>query len=154
MELSRPHVTPVASGSLNLLNVFPYLMIKFNHHLVKGSYFYLIRHLRCISTMKNGLHLSLLKLKWYLPLWKMFSAGSCGVPPAVSNSNVHLTDRFITKTSFFSGQKVYYNCDVGYVAAGGRKSRFCNNGIWTPLKLKCQRKYIWYFFLIKSFYKS
>ncbi|XP_005926276.1 complement receptor type 1 isoform X1 [Haplochromis burtoni] len=67
-------------------------------------------------------------------------AGSCGVPPAVSNSNVHLADRFITKTSFFSGQKVYYNCDVGYVAAGGRKSRLCNNGKWTPLRLKCERK--------------
>uniref|UniRef100_A0A3B4GTR2 Complement receptor type 1-like n=1 Tax=Pundamilia nyererei TaxID=303518 RepID=A0A3B4GTR2_9CICH len=68
------------------------------------------------------------------------SQTDCGVPPAVSNSNVHLADRFITKTSFFSGQKVYYNCDVGYVAAGGRKSRLCNNGKWTPLKLKCERK--------------
>lgn len=67
-------------------------------------------------------------------------AGSCGVPQTFNNFNAHLADRFTTKTSFSSGEKVYYMCDVGYTPAGGRKSRICNNGKWTPLSLKCQRK--------------
>uniref|UniRef100_A0A3Q4H4P7 Sushi, von Willebrand factor type A, EGF and pentraxin domain-containing protein 1-like n=1 Tax=Neolamprologus brichardi TaxID=32507 RepID=A0A3Q4H4P7_NEOBR len=82
---------------------------------------------------------------WFLSwLWNSGSLSSqqyLRVHESLSNQCTFVDlEKFITKTSFFSGQKVYYNCDVGYVAAGGRKSRLCNNGKWTPLKLKCQRK--------------
>ncbi|XP_034066887.1 complement receptor type 1 isoform X1 [Gymnodraco acuticeps] len=64
--------------------------------------------------------------------------GRCRVP--VNNDNTNLADRYIRKTLFASGDKVYYVCDVGYVQAGGSRHRMCIEGQWTPLKLKCQRK--------------
>uniref|UniRef100_A0A3Q1ETE5 Complement receptor type 1-like n=1 Tax=Acanthochromis polyacanthus TaxID=80966 RepID=A0A3Q1ETE5_9TELE len=60
----------------------------------------------------------------------------CGVPQNVQNSNANLADKYITMTSFPSGDKVYYTCDVGYTPVGGSKVRFCRNGKWTPLRLK------------------
>ncbi|XP_058498585.1 membrane cofactor protein-like [Solea solea] len=66
--------------------------------------------------------------------------GGCGVPPAVGNSNSNLADKYITMTSFASGDRVQFACDVGYVSAGGSRYRTCNNGKWTPLRLKCERK--------------
>ncbi|XP_068996614.1 complement receptor type 2-like isoform X2 [Embiotoca jacksoni] len=64
----------------------------------------------------------------------------CGVPLTVYNSNANLVDKYITRTSFSSADKVYYVCDVGYTAAGGSRTRLCNNGEWTPLTLKCERR--------------
>ncbi|KAM4562246.1 complement receptor type 1-like isoform 2-T2 [Odontesthes bonariensis] len=65
----------------------------------------------------------------------------CGAPPAVGTSHANLADKYITKTSFSSGEKVYYTCDVGYLPAAGSKSRMCLNGEWTQLKLKCELKF-------------
>ncbi|XP_041801349.1 complement receptor type 1 [Chelmon rostratus] len=67
-------------------------------------------------------------------------AGGCGVPAAVGNSNANLADRYFTVTSFASGERVHYVCDVGYVQAGGSKYRRCIKGKWTPLLLRCERK--------------
>ncbi|XP_022064992.1 complement receptor type 1-like isoform X2 [Acanthochromis polyacanthus] len=82
--------------------------------------------------------------KCLLSLEKTPSAGNetggCGVPQNVQNSNANLADKYITMTSFPSGDKVYYTCDVGYTPVGGSKVRFCRNGKWTPLRLKCERK--------------
>ncbi|XP_038138593.1 complement receptor type 1 isoform X1 [Cyprinodon tularosa] len=66
--------------------------------------------------------------------------GGCGPPPTVSSSNANLIDRYITMTSFSSGDKVYYTCNVGYTPVGGSRTRICASGKWTPLKLKCERK--------------
>ncbi|XP_032377758.1 complement receptor type 1 isoform X2 [Etheostoma spectabile] len=64
----------------------------------------------------------------------------CGAPVKFHNSKAILADKYITRTSFASGERVHYVCEVGYIPAGG--SRFCNciNGKWTPLRLKCERK--------------
>ncbi|XP_070766821.1 membrane cofactor protein [Enoplosus armatus] len=64
--------------------------------------------------------------------------GRCGVPLTIKNAN--LADKYITKTSFASGEKVYYVCAVGYVQMGGSRSRWCNKGMWSPLRLKCEPK--------------
>ncbi|XP_029291630.1 sushi, von Willebrand factor type A, EGF and pentraxin domain-containing protein 1-like [Cottoperca gobio] len=64
--------------------------------------------------------------------------GGCGVP--VATDNVNLADKYITKTSFKSGDRVLYVCDVGYTQAGGSRYRSCIKGMWTPLMLKCERK--------------
>ncbi|XP_035513011.1 complement receptor type 1 isoform X1 [Morone saxatilis] len=66
--------------------------------------------------------------------------GGCGVPVTSSNSNAHLADMYITKTSFASGDTVQYKCDVGHIQAGGSRYRKCINGKWTTLRLKCERK--------------
>ncbi|XP_063741873.1 complement receptor type 1 isoform X2 [Eleginops maclovinus] len=63
----------------------------------------------------------------------------CGVP--VNTDDANLAGRYITKTVFASGDKVHYVCDVGYIQAGGSKYRSCIKGVWTPLKLKCERKH-------------
>ncbi|XP_040008374.1 complement receptor type 1-like [Xiphias gladius] len=66
--------------------------------------------------------------------------GGCGVPPIISNSNANLADKYITLTSFASGDRVHYTCDVGYIQAGGSRYRTCKDGKWTPLFLKCEPK--------------
>ncbi|MEQ2298071.1 hypothetical protein AMECASPLE_001356 [Ameca splendens] len=64
----------------------------------------------------------------------------CDAPLTVRSSNANLVDKFITMTSFSSGDIVYYSCNVGYSPAGGSRIRKCDNGNWTPLRLKCERK--------------
>ncbi|XP_028265735.1 complement component receptor 1-like protein isoform X2 [Parambassis ranga] len=66
--------------------------------------------------------------------------GGCGVPPAVTASNANLANKFFAVKSFFHGAKVYYTCDVGYVAARGSRMRQCFRGQWTPLQLRCERR--------------
>ncbi|KAF7210032.1 membrane cofactor protein [Nothobranchius furzeri] len=63
----------------------------------------------------------------------------CQAPPAASGSNVRLSNKYTFKTSFSSGDRVYYRCDVGYTSVGGSRLRMCFNGIWTPLTLICER---------------
>lgn len=66
--------------------------------------------------------------------------GVCGVPVTTPNSNANLADKYITMTSFASGDRVHYVCDVGYIQAGGSRYRRCIKGEWTPLLLRCERK--------------
>nr|XP_046251555.1 complement receptor type 1-like [Scatophagus argus] len=71
---------------------------------------------------------------------KETSAGECGVPATVRNSNANLADKYFGVESFASGDRVHYVCDVGYVQAGGSRYRKCVAGTWTPLLLRCERK--------------
>ncbi|KAI3357537.1 hypothetical protein L3Q82_015951, partial [Scortum barcoo] len=68
------------------------------------------------------------------------TTGGCDVPLTERNSNANLANRYITKPSFASGDKVQYTCDVGYVSVGGSRYRRCINGKWTRLTLRCERK--------------
>uniref|UniRef100_A0A3Q3LWN3 Complement receptor type 1-like n=1 Tax=Labrus bergylta TaxID=56723 RepID=A0A3Q3LWN3_9LABR len=65
-----------------------------------------------------------------------------------NNSNANLADKYITMPSFSSGDKVLYVCDVGYTQAGGSRYRRCSEGKWSPLRLKCERKYFFKFFYL------
>ncbi|XP_068606599.1 complement component receptor 1-like protein [Brachionichthys hirsutus] len=67
-------------------------------------------------------------------------AGGCRVPVATGNSNANLADEYITKTSFASGDRVRYVCDVGYVQAGGSRYRTCVAGRWTRQLMRCERR--------------
>ncbi|CAJ1084791.1 complement receptor type 1-like isoform X1 [Xyrichtys novacula] len=64
-------------------------------------------------------------------------ADGCGVPDN-KNSNAKLAEKYITKTSFSSGERVHYVCDIGYNMAGGSRYRRCSKGKWSPLRLKCE----------------
>ncbi|XP_040908788.1 complement component receptor 1-like protein isoform X2 [Toxotes jaculatrix] len=66
--------------------------------------------------------------------------GGCIAPPTIKNSNANLADKYITMTSFTSGDRVQYVCDVGYNQVGGSRYRTCKDGKWTPLFLKCEPK--------------
>uniref|UniRef100_A0A671XZT4 Sushi domain-containing protein n=1 Tax=Sparus aurata TaxID=8175 RepID=A0A671XZT4_SPAAU len=52
----------------------------------------------------------------------------------------NLTNAYILRTSFGSGEQVQYVCVVGYIQAGGSRYRTCRGGQWTPLRLRCERK--------------
>uniref|UniRef100_A0A3B4V712 Sushi domain-containing protein n=1 Tax=Seriola dumerili TaxID=41447 RepID=A0A3B4V712_SERDU len=64
----------------------------------------------------------------------------CDVPQTTSNSKATLADKYITQTSFASGERVYYMCNVGYIRARGSRYRMCKDGEWTRLFLKCRPK--------------
>ncbi|GAA6216492.1 sushi, von Willebrand factor type A, EGF and pentraxin domain-containing protein 1-like [Lates japonicus] len=66
--------------------------------------------------------------------------GGCGVPLTTKDSNANLADKYITMTSFASGDRVHYMCDVGYIRAGGSRYRTCMDGKWTPLYMTCEPK--------------
>lgn len=61
----------------------------------------------------------------------------CRVPAALRNAN--LAERYVTRKSFASGDRVQYVCDVGYAQAGGSRYRKCADGRWSPLHLRCER---------------
>ncbi|CAG04046.1 unnamed protein product [Tetraodon nigroviridis] len=73
-----------------------------------------------------------------LPLPTPERDARCRVPAAARNSN--LADRYMSKKSFASGERVQYACDVGYVQAGGSRYRKCVDGRWSPLHLRCERR--------------
>ncbi|XP_073326155.1 complement component receptor 1-like protein [Pagrus major] len=75
-----------------------------------------------------------------LPARESELASGCGVPVTSSNSHASLADKYILKTSFGSGDRVQYVCEVGYIQAGGSRYRTCSKGKWTPLWLRCERK--------------
>lgn len=71
------------------------------------------------------------------------------MPLTTKNSNANLADKYITMTSFASGDGVHYMCDVGYIHAGGSRYRTCKDGKWTPLYMKCERKNFLFSFTVK-----
>uniref|UniRef100_A0A3P9NH90 Complement receptor type 1-like n=1 Tax=Poecilia reticulata TaxID=8081 RepID=A0A3P9NH90_POERE len=83
---------------------------------------------------------SVLGQKGLVPSFNLIHLRGCDAPLIVSGSNANLADKYITMTSFSSGDKVYYSCDVGHTPMGGSRIRTCDNGKWTPLKLRCERK--------------
>ncbi|XP_077405259.1 membrane cofactor protein-like isoform X2 [Vanacampus margaritifer] len=66
--------------------------------------------------------------------------GGCSAPANFNESHANLAVKFITRTTFNPGERVWYTCDVGYSPVGGTRTRTCNSGQWTPLLLKCERK--------------
>lgn len=142
MELSRSPVALMASGSLTPLVACPRLR-KLHSHLTNTVSLYLcwianwaiLAHITNCHQSNKTMWLKV--CVWHFPLCP---AGGCGVPPAFHNPNMNLADKYITMTSFASGDRVQYVCDVGYVPAGGRRYRTCKDGKWTPLHLKCERK--------------
>ncbi len=71
------------------------------------------------------------------------SEGRCGLPETFGAPNIHLADKYISKMSFTSGERVHYVCDVGYVHAGGSRYRKCGDGEWTRLLMKCESKMLY-----------
>ncbi|XP_044206689.1 membrane cofactor protein-like isoform X7 [Thunnus albacares] len=73
----------------------------------------------------------------YLGLAITAQAQDCARPPVPPNI-VPTTD--INSQTYQPGSKVTFECEIGYVTAGGSKTITCTDGSWSPLNLKCERK--------------
>lgn len=65
-------------------------------------------------------------------------AGKCGVPEAIENASP--ADKYFKIKTFASGDRVHYVCNIGYIPSRGSRYRMCDNGKWTPITLKCERR--------------
>uniref|UniRef100_H3D4W4 Sushi domain-containing protein n=1 Tax=Tetraodon nigroviridis TaxID=99883 RepID=H3D4W4_TETNG len=73
--------------------------------------------------------------RWRPPPPRCLSPARCRVPAAARNSN--LADRYMSKKSFASGERVQYACDVGYVLVG-RATRTCMSQGWDGREPVCE----------------
>ncbi|XP_045062977.1 C4b-binding protein alpha chain isoform X2 [Coregonus clupeaformis] len=65
-------------------------------------------------------------------------AQSCTKP--IGGPNMVLSDAFIAQETFVDGAKVTFDCAIGYVSAGGSHTVTCSAGVWSEVKLICERK--------------
>uniref|UniRef100_A0A674AWG7 Complement receptor type 2-like n=1 Tax=Salmo trutta TaxID=8032 RepID=A0A674AWG7_SALTR len=65
-------------------------------------------------------------------------AQECSKP--IGKPNMVLTDTFITKETFGDGTIATFECAIGYVSAGGSRSVTCTAGVWSEVKLTCEKK--------------
>ncbi|XP_068162429.1 complement receptor type 1 isoform X2 [Antennarius striatus] len=64
----------------------------------------------------------------------------CGVPDTPGGGHAHLADRYASRTRFNPGDRVHYECDVGYVQVGGSRYRRCVDRKWTSQLIRCERR--------------
>uniref|UniRef100_A0AAY5K2U7 Si:ch73-217n20.1 n=1 Tax=Esox lucius TaxID=8010 RepID=A0AAY5K2U7_ESOLU len=66
------------------------------------------------------------------------ASSTCGVPPSYPHTKV--ADKYIQLNKYNHGEKVIYRCAESYTESRGIRSIMCDNGKWTRLKLKCEKK--------------
>ncbi|XP_052397300.1 sushi, von Willebrand factor type A, EGF and pentraxin domain-containing protein 1 isoform X2 [Carassius gibelio] len=62
----------------------------------------------------------------------------CGEPTKYPDKQLH--QRYLQKFKFNNGEKVVYMCSPGYTPSEGSRTSLCQQGHWTHLNLKCQKK--------------
>ncbi|XP_059396543.1 complement receptor type 1-like [Carassius carassius] len=62
----------------------------------------------------------------------------CGEPTNYPDKQLH--QRYQQKFKFNDGEKVIYICSPGYTPSEGSRASECQQGHWTHLNLKCQKK--------------
>ncbi|KAK6308311.1 hypothetical protein J4Q44_G00215820 [Coregonus suidteri] len=80
-------------------------------------------------------------MKWMAQLALMFltiQAQNCTKP--IGGPNMVLSNDFILQETFVDGATVTFDCAIGYVRAGGSRTVTCTAGVWSEVKLKCERK--------------
>ncbi|XP_071203819.1 C4b-binding protein-like isoform X4 [Salvelinus alpinus] len=65
-------------------------------------------------------------------------AQECSKP--IGKPNMVLTEASITKETFGEGTNANFECEIGYVSAGGSRSVTCTAGVWSEVKLTCKRR--------------
>ncbi|KAK6308312.1 hypothetical protein J4Q44_G00215830 [Coregonus suidteri] len=78
---------------------------------------------------------------WMVQLALMFltiQAQNCTKP--IGGPNMVLSNDFILQETFVDGAKVTFDCAIGYVRAGGSRTVTCTAGVWSEVKLICERK--------------
>ncbi|XP_045062980.1 complement receptor type 1 isoform X5 [Coregonus clupeaformis] len=78
---------------------------------------------------------------WMVQLALMFltiQAQNCTKP--IGGPNMVLSDALITHETFVDGANVTFDCAIGYVRAGGSRTVTCTAGVWSKVKLECERK--------------
>ncbi|XP_067913345.1 sushi, von Willebrand factor type A, EGF and pentraxin domain-containing protein 1-like isoform X3 [Heterodontus francisci] len=82
----------------------------------------------------------LLALMAIYTVWVARVAGDCGKPPILKNGSP--TDRYISRTSFPVGGRVFYKCYPGYTfKEGGSRSITCKkDSTWSSLRAVCESR--------------
>ncbi|XP_041712473.1 C4b-binding protein alpha chain isoform X2 [Coregonus clupeaformis] len=83
---------------------------------------------------------------WSLTIWMVHlafmvvtvKAQECSKP--IGKPNMVLTKSFITKETFGDGTDANFECEIGYVRKGGSRSVTCTAGVWSEVKLTCEKK--------------
>nr|XP_046200295.1 C4b-binding protein alpha chain-like isoform X4 [Oncorhynchus gorbuscha] len=83
---------------------------------------------------------------WSLTIWMVqlalivltVQAQNCTKP--IGGPNMVLSDAFITQETFVDGAKVTFQCAIGYASTGRSPPVTCTAGVWSEVKLKCERK--------------
>ncbi|XP_064877162.1 sushi, von Willebrand factor type A, EGF and pentraxin domain-containing protein 1-like [Oncorhynchus nerka] len=83
---------------------------------------------------------------WSLTIWMVqlalivltVQAKTCTKP--IGGPNMVLSDAFITQETFVDGAKVTFQCAIGYASTGWSPPVTCTAGVWSEVKLKCERK--------------
>jgi hypothetical protein len=57
-----------------------------------------------------------------------------------------LSDAFITQETFVDGAKVTFQCAIGYASTGRSPPVTCTAGVWSEVKLKCERNILVIYF--------
>uniref|UniRef100_A0A8C8D533 Regulator of complement activation group 2 gene 1 n=1 Tax=Oncorhynchus tshawytscha TaxID=74940 RepID=A0A8C8D533_ONCTS len=63
-------------------------------------------------------------------------AQECSKP--IGKPNMVLTGAFIAKETFGEGTTASFECEIGYVSAGGSRSVTCTAGVWSTVTLTCE----------------
>ncbi|XP_052341040.1 C4b-binding protein alpha chain-like isoform X2 [Oncorhynchus keta] len=74
---------------------------------------------------------------WSAP-YPTCKAKNCTKP--IGGPNMVLSDAFITQETFVDGAKVTFQCAIGYASTGRSPPVTCTAGVWSEVKLKCERK--------------
>jgi hypothetical protein len=61
----------------------------------------------------------------------------CAKPKPVQNAV--LRDEYANIETFKEGDKVEYDCDLGYTIEGETRERWCRNTKWTDVRFTCNR---------------
>uniref|UniRef100_A0A667YDL2 Sushi domain-containing protein n=1 Tax=Myripristis murdjan TaxID=586833 RepID=A0A667YDL2_9TELE len=64
----------------------------------------------------------------------------CTPPPSCCLCRRSMIVLLQSAALYSHGEKVYYDCEEGFTPLKGSRSVHCNNGKWTVLTLKCERK--------------
>uniref|UniRef100_A0A8C7VW57 Sushi domain-containing protein n=1 Tax=Oncorhynchus mykiss TaxID=8022 RepID=A0A8C7VW57_ONCMY len=83
---------------------------------------------------------------WSLTIWMVqlaltvltVQAKNCTKP--IGGPNMVLSDAFITQETFVDGANVTFKCAIGYASTGRSPPVTCTAGVWSEVKLKCERK--------------
>ncbi|XP_034392590.1 membrane cofactor protein-like isoform X4 [Cyclopterus lumpus] len=63
-----------------------------------------------------------------------------GCPTPVAGDGMKLQGNFNGSQTFQNGQKVTFACIYSYISVGGSPSIICTDGLWSPLRLKCEMR--------------
>ncbi|CDR00290.1 unnamed protein product, partial [Oncorhynchus mykiss] len=105
-----------------------------------------IQEIVCCCLLQENNVMQPSNICWPLTIWMVqlalivltVQAKNCTKP--IGGPNMVLSDAFITQETFVDGAKVTFQCAIGYASTGRSTPVTCTAGVWSEVKLKCERK--------------